>query len=246
MGIEKKRVLFIEHDHVSEGGPVWEQFVNRGFDITRFHIVDEANFNKPNVSVVWPDLLSFDVVVVMGAPWGAWEDERIGNWLLPEVKLMKEVHNAGVPILGICFGGQLMARVLGGSVSRAAQAEVGWFEIESSDESLIPIGPWFQYHWDCWSTPSGAREIASTAIAPQAFTLGRTLALQFHPEINPHVLDLWLEMEGGCAEVEGEGLSVEDLRIATRIQEPDSNRRAHDLVDQFLDRIAGAPVQLVD
>ena len=241
-----KRVLFIEHDHVSEGGPIWEQFVNRNFDITRFHIVDEANFNQPNVSVVWPDLLSFDVVVVMGAPWGAWEDERIGNWLLPELKLMREVHNAGVPILGICFGGQLMARVLGGSVARAPKAEVGWFELESSDESLIPRGPWFQYHWDRWVNPPNSMQIAQTAIGPQAFTFGRTLGLQFHPEIDPYVLDLWLEMDGGCAEVEGEGLSVEDLRIATRIQELDSNKRARDLVDQFLDRIAGAPVQLVD
>jgi hypothetical protein len=41
-------------------------------------------------------------------------------------------------------------------------------------------------------------------------------------------------------------LSVEDLRIATRVQEPYSKKRARDLVDQFLDRIAGAPVQLAD
>lgn len=239
-------VLFIEHDHVSEGGPVWKQFVNRGYDITRFHIVDEANFNKPNVTVQWPDLLAFDVVVVMGAPWGAWEDERIGNWLLPEVKLMREVHNAGIPILGICFGGQLMARVLGGSVGRSPKAEVGWYLVDSSDETLIPRGPWFQYHWDRWVTPPGALEIAMTDVAPQAFTFGRTLALQFHPEIDPYVLDLWLEMEGGCAEVEGEGLVVEELRKETREQEPYSNKRAHDLVDQFLDRIAGAPVQLVN
>lgn len=241
-----KAVLFIEHDHVSEAGPIWEQFVNRGYEITRFHIVDEENFNTPNVNVSWPDLLSFDVVVVMGAPWGAWEDERIGNWLLPELALMKEVHNAGVPILGICFGGQLMARALGGSVGRAPKAEVGWFEIQSEDETLISQGPWFQYHWDRWVTPSGAIECAKTDLSPQAFTYGRTLALQFHPEIDPYVLDLWLEMDGGCAEVEGEGLNVEDLRIETRIQEPFSNKRARDLVDQFLDRIAGAPVQRFD
>ena len=130
-------------------------------------------------------------------------------------------------------------------MARAPQAEVGWFEIETQDESLISKGPWFQYHWDRWTTPPGATEIAKTEVAPQAFTYGRTLALQFHPEIDPYVLDLWLEMEGGCAEVEGEGLSVEDLRIQTRIQEPESNKRARDLVDQFLDRIAGAPVQVI-
>ena len=238
-----KRVLFIEHDHVSEAGPIWEQFVHRGYEITRFHIVSEENFNQPNVSVEWPDLLSFAVVVVMGAPWGAWEDERIGNWLLPEVALMREVHNAGVPILGICFGGQLMARVLGGSVARAPRAEVGWFDIDTDRPDLIPSGPWFQYHWDRWVTPPGGIEIARTDVGPQAFIYGRTLALQFHPEIDPYVLDLWLEMDGGCAEVEAEGLVVETLREQTRIQEPGSNKRAYELVDQFLDQIAGAPVE---
>lgn len=240
----QKTVLFIEHDHVSEGGPVWAQFTKRGYDITRFHIVSEANFNKPNVSVVWPDLLSFDVVVVMGSPWGVWEDERIGNWLLPELKLIREVHDAGVPILGICFGGQLMARALGGSVARGPAAEVGWFDVQSDDTSLIEKGPWFQYHWDRWQLPPGATEIARTSLASQAFTYGRTLALQFHPEIDPHVLDIWLEMEGGCAEVEGEGLVVEELRAETRKQEPHSNQRAYQLVDRFLDQIVTAEIQL--
>lgn len=240
MSERNKRVIFIEHDHVSEGGPIWDQFVKRGYDITRFHIVTEDNFSEPNVKVDWPDLLSYDVVVPMGAPWGAWEDERIGNWLLPEIELMREVHNAGIPIFGICFGGQLMARVLGGSVSRAPRAEVGWFEIESDEPSLIPSGPWFQYHWDRWVTPPNAREIARTSLGPQAFVLGRTLALQFHPEIDPYVLDLWLEMDGGCAEVESEGINVEELREETRVKEPGSNKRAYDLVDQFLDQIAGA------
>jgi GMP synthase-like glutamine amidotransferase len=241
-----RRVIFIEHDHVSEGGPVWEQFVRRGYEITRFPIVNEANFNKPNVTVQWPDLLSFNVVVVMGSPWGVWEDERIGNWLLPEMKLIGEVHNAGVPILGICFGGQLMARVLGGSVARGPAAEVGWYEIESDDTSLIERGPWFQYHWDRWQLPPKAIEIARTSLASQAFTYGRTLALQFHPEIDPHVLDIWLEMEGGCAEVEGEGLIVEELRQQTREQELHSNKRAYDLVDNFLDRVAVSNVELFD
>ena len=222
------------------------QFSKRGYEITRFNIVSEPHFNQPNVSVVWPDLLSFDVVVVMGSPWGVWEDERIGNWLLPELRLVKEVHNSGIPILGICFGGQLMARVLGGSVARGPKAELGWYTIDSNDPTLISPGPWFQYHWDRWVTPPGAIEIAKTELANQAFTFGRTLALQFHPEMDSHVLDLWLEMDGGSEEVEGEGMSIEALREETRRQEEHSNKRAYDLVDQFLDRIAGAPVQRVD
>ena len=126
-----KRVIFIEHDHVSEGGPIWHQFKVRGYEITRFIIVDKDHQKSPNVTVEWPDLLTFDVVVVMGAPYAAYGDDVVGNWLLPELEKMKEVHNAGIPVLGICFGGQLMSRVLGGTVSRSPRAELGWYEIES-------------------------------------------------------------------------------------------------------------------
>ena len=156
-----KRVIFIEHDHVSDGGPIWHQFKARGYEITRFIIVDKEHQKNPNVIVQWPDLLTFDVVVVMGAPYAAYGDDVVGNWLLPELEKMKEVHNAGIPVLGICFGGQLMSRVLGGSVSRSPHAELGWYEIESKDESLVPPGPWFQYHWDRFTMPPGAPLIAA-------------------------------------------------------------------------------------
>jgi GMP synthase-like glutamine amidotransferase len=238
-----KRVLFIEHDHASEAGPISHRFAEHGYEINRFLIVDEANYLTPNVTVEWPNLFEFDVLVIMGAPWGAWEDERIGNWLIPEMKLVLQAHNAGIPILGICFGGQLMARVLGGTVARAPQAELGWYEINSDDTSLIETGPWFQYHWDRWQLPPGGTEIARTSIASQAFTYGRTLGLQFHPEIDPRVLDLWLAMEGGCVEVESEGVVVEELRAQTARLEPETNKRGYELVDRFLSKVASSEVK---
>ena len=240
-----KRVIFIEHDHVSAGGPIWAQFERRGYEITRFVIVDEENAKTPNVTPIWPDLLRFDVVVVMGAPYAAYDDHVIGNWLLPQVEKMRQVHNAGIPIMGICFGGQLMSRVLGGTVSRSPRAELGWFEIESNDESLIPRGPWFQYHWDRFTFPPGSTELARNELCPQAYVYGRTLGVQFHPEIDADILDLWLAMEGGRAEAESEGVVVEDLRTQTKNLEKQSNQRGYDLVDQFLDRIATAPILLI-
>jgi len=166
-----KRVIFIEHDHVSEGGPIWHQFKVRGYEITRFIIVDKEHQKSPNVTVEWPDLLSFDVVVVMGAPYAAYGDDVVGNWLLPELEKMKEVHNAGIPVLGICFGGQLMSRVLGGTVSRSPRAELGWYEIESKDESLVPRGPWFQYHWDRfgWKWKADALKLNQRALTLKSY-----------------------------------------------------------------------------
>ena len=240
------RALFIEHDQISLGGPIWRSLEKHGYEIERFLIVPEANYDSPNITTTFPNFNEYDLLVPMGAPYGAYEDDRIGNWLLPELEKLKQAHNDGIPILGICFGGQLMARALGGSVARAPKAEVGWIEIESDDKTLIPTGPWFAYHWDRWMTPKGATEIAKTDVANQAFVMGRTLALQFHPEVDPEVLEAWLAMEGGCAEVEAEGVDVEQLRSQTKSIQPASDKRTYDLVDTFLRRVATASVEKVD
>ena len=239
------RALFIEHDHGSLGGPIWRAFEKFGYEIERFCIVPEDKFATPNVEVNLPNFNQYDVIIPMGAPWGAYEDDRIGNWLLPELAALKQAHNDGIPIFGICFGGQLMARALGGSVARSAKAELGWYEIESDDKTFIPTGPWFEYHWDRWTLPNGALEIARTEIASQAFVMGRTLGVQFHPEIDPQVLEAWLAMEGGCAEVEAEGVDVAQLRTQTADQKLESDRRAFELVDTYLRRVATAPIEKI-
>ena len=76
--------------------------------------------------------------------------------------------------------------------------------------------------------------------------MGRTLGVQFHPEIDPQVLEAWLGMEGGCAEVEAEGVDVEQLRLDTKNIQPASDKRAFDLVDTFLRRVATAKFEKVD
>jgi GMP synthase-like glutamine amidotransferase len=236
------RALFIEHDHISLGGPIWRSLEKHGYEIERFLIVPESNYDSPNITTTFPNFNEYDLLVPMGAPYGAYEDDRIGNWLLPELEKLKQAHNDGIPILGICFGGQLMARALGGSVARAPKAEVGWIEIESDDKTLIPTGPWFAYHWDSWMTPKGATEIAKTDTANQAFVMGRTLGLQFHPEVDPEVLEAWLSRESGCVEITGEGVDLDQLRKETLEQEIGSNKRAAELVDAFLRRVATAPL----
>lgn len=234
-----KRALLIEHDHVSPTGPLGERISDWGYELSSFAVVPAEKYDEPNVTVTWPNFHDYDVVIPLGAPWGVWEVDRIGNWLLPELDLLKQAHVDGIPILGICFGGQLMARALGGVVERAALPEVGWMEI-TTDSPEISSGPWFQYHWDKWQTPPGALEIARTNNGPQAFIARRTLALQFHPEINREILDLWLAMDGGCAEVESVGIDPEKLREQTSAIEEHARIRTHNLVDYFIKEIATA------
>jgi GMP synthase-like glutamine amidotransferase len=233
------RVLFIQHDHVSPAGPIAEGFERRGYAVEYLQVVPAEKFMTPNVPISLPAANQYDVIVPMGSPWGVWEDQRIGEWLVPELAWLRGAHESGIPIMGICFGGQLMARALGGSVAPAPSGEVGWIPILSDDETLIPTGPWFQWHFDRWTLPPGAKEIARTPKASQAFILGHTLALQFHPEIIETSLKEWF-LDGGDEPVIADGQDPQILLAMTAHEDPATIKRAYALVDAFLDRIASA------
>ena len=229
------KALFVQHDHVSPTGPVAERLRHRGFEVDEMLVVDQDNFASPNVFVDFPDLGEYDLIVPMGAPWGAWDDACIGNWLVPEVEWVRAAIERDIPVLGICFGGQLMARALGATVAKAPKPEIGWSAIHSDDSALVSAGPWFQFHYDRWTVPAGATEVARNSVASQAFTYKRSLALQFHPEMTAATLAGWLD-EGGTPEVIADGQDPVALLAHTRAEESAAVARTNVLVDAFLAR----------
>lgn len=232
------RALFIQHDHLSPLGPVGERFAHHGFEVDAFLVVPESSFHEPDIAVEFPALNDYDVVVPLGAPWGAWDDARIGAWLRTEVAWLREAVAGGMPVLGICFGGQLVARAMGGSVAPAPKGEIGWTAIWTERPELVGPGPWFQFHYDRWQLPPGAVEIARNPVASQAFTIGRTLAVQFHPELDAAGLKGWLD-GGGAAEVRDDGQDPDVMLAQTVAEGPAARERAFALVDAFLTEVAG-------
>ena len=231
------RVLFVQHDHVSPLGPVGERFTHHGFEIDTHLVVPESAFPAPNITTEFPDARDYDVLVLLGAPWGAWDDACIGNWLVPEIAWLRDAVNDGMPVLGICFGGQLLARALGGSVAPAPRGEIGWTAVWSDRPTLVGDGPWFQFHYDRWVVPPGAVEIARTPAASQAFIVGRSLAVQFHPELDAAGLQGWLDW-GGASKVEENGDDPEVMLAQTRAFEAAARERTFALVDAFLTDVA--------
>jgi GMP synthase-like glutamine amidotransferase len=226
------QLLVIQHDHASPLGPVAERFVERGFDLTMHPVVPESSFLAPGVETDFPDFTRFDAVVSMGAPWSAC-DESIDSWVRPEIEQLRRADEACVPVFGICFGGQLLAATHGGSVIPSGMPEIGWAEVCSDDDALVPSGPWFQWHYDRWELPHDANEVARNAAASQAFVLRRNLAVQFHPELNTTMLAGWLG-NGGSEKAASAGLDPEKLLIETGRREEAARVRAHRLVDGFL------------
>ena len=230
------RALFVQHDHISPPGVLAERLSQHGYDVDKLVVVDEANYHSPGVSCAFPGVDDYDVVVVMGAPWGAWDDQRIGSWLSQELDWLRALNAGDVPVLGICFGGQAIARALGGSVAPAPREEIGFTTIHSEDPVLVSEGPWFQFHYDRWAVPPGAVEIARNPHASQAFVMGRTLALQFHPELDSEVLDVWA-LDGVLTDqVRESGQDFHVMREQVAAHDHRSWHLATKLIDGFLDR----------
>jgi GMP synthase-like glutamine amidotransferase len=143
-------------------------------------------------------------------------------------------------VLGLCFGGQALAAVLGAPVTPAERPELGWCEIESDDPSLVPPGPWLEWHFERFGVPPGATEIARSASGPQAFRHGRHVGVQFHPESTVEIVAEWVELD--AARLPGLGIADGMTLIASTPERREAAARdAFAFFDGFL-RTAGISV----
>lgn len=233
-------VLFLHNEHMATEGLLGEAFADAGFDIETFTVVPPELVDTPAHDVVFPDPAGYDVIVPLGARWPVYDETLRSTWVAAEMQMMRDAADAGVALLGVCFGGQLLAQTFGGSVGRSCAPEIGWYDITTDRPDLVPPGPWFQWHFDRWTVPPGAVEIARNANASQAFVLGRTLALQFHPELDTGLLAGWLSGDN-LGEVAGFGRTPDELLSRTAELQGDARRRVRELVRGFLAYVSAAP-----
>ncbi len=137
-------------------------------------------------------------------------------WVADEIELMRDAIARGVPIIGHCLGGQLLARALGAAVTRNACKEMGWLPVDVVDPALVDEwlgsdapGELFHWHGDAFDLPAGARRLLSSPLTPnQAYVVERGgvdhLGMQFHIEMTPELVAAWAGDPGAAVEVNEE------------------------------------------
>jgi GMP synthase-like glutamine amidotransferase len=219
------RALLIANAVDADAGFVGDRFRHHGFAFTECHREHPGE---------WPSLDGHDLVLLLGSEWSVYWP-HVADEVAAETALIRDAHARGIPQFGICFGNQSMASALGGTVERAREPEVGWYDVVSDRPDVVAEGPWLQWHYDVVTVPPGADEIARSAVGPQAWQLGRSFATQFHPEATESMLARWTT-GGGADELAKLGSTPEQVMTDTRANTGVSREHAERLVDWFLDQ----------
>ncbi len=178
------RLHLLEHDPIDLSKTnIMNWARTKGYPVTQTYV---CNNEKP------PAMDDFDWLMVMGGSPHAWEEDSL-PWLAPEKEFIAEALDRNKIIFGVCFGAQLLAEALGGTIFQNDQKEIGWHEV-----TLTPDGQHsflfkdiperftsFHWHSDHFSLPPGCIRLARSEPTPnQAFVMeGKPIAaLQFHPE----------------------------------------------------------------
>jgi GMP synthase-like glutamine amidotransferase len=219
------RALIVQHEQPTPPGRIGEWLAEQDVEVDVLRIDEEARTPSPR---------DYDLMVSLGSEFATYNDSI--PFIPREIELIRAAADANVPILGVCFGGQLMARALGGKSFKADRSEIGWVSVRTNDPDLVPDGPWFNWHFDSFTLPPGAKLIAETDAGPQAYVIGRNLGLQFHPEVTPEIMDSWVGAYRH--ELDAEGVDPDALLEETKRRAPQARKTTERLLNNFLDGIA--------
>ncbi len=143
----------------------------------------------------------FSGMIILGGPMNVYEEDKF-PYLKDEDILIKKAVKNDMPVLGICLGGQLIAKATGAKVRKGIKKEIGWYDLKLTKDSMHDkvFSPFpctikvFQWHGDTFDIPDGAIHLAGSELFPnQAYRVGsRIYGLQFHLEVTQKIIDRWI------------------------------------------------------
>jgi GMP synthase-like glutamine amidotransferase len=208
-----------------DGGYVVERLLQRGAELVELDRDDLPAYASIGDS---------DLILLLGSDKSAHEP-KWKDVVESESVFVRAALRDGTPVMGICYGAQLMARALGGTSWRADAPELGWQRVDTTDPDLCPEGPWGQMHSDVFAPPPTSRVLGTSWRGPQCFIDdahgARAIAWQFHPEVTPETYERWAH-EGYYGDT---GVDVKDLIRQGYANAAKSRNLAYDLTDAALD-----------
>ncbi len=227
------QIYVVADDAGREAGFVGEHLEARGGTLTYLERSELPAFQ----SIDEPAML-----LLLGSDLSA-HDSNNARLVEAESQFALGALDAGVPVMAICYGAQLLARALGGTSYRAPAPELGWCMIDTEDESLSPSGPWAQLHRDVFVAPPTSALLATSPVGHQSFIdesrTARAIAWQFHPEVTADRFIHWIDSDPNY--YASHGVDLEVLRRETREREPANRAAAHTLTDAALDYLLKIP-----
>lgn len=205
-----KKALTIRHIYFEDLGILEPELIKAGFHV--------QYAEAPLIDFTKLDPTQYDLIIVLGAPIGAFDNE-LYPFLVQELAFIKEAIEINKPLLGICLGAQLIARLLGAKVYPMKHKEIGFSTLSLnkniSNNPLLPLEniPVLHWHGDQFDIPEECHPLASSKLCPnQAFRYkDHILALQFHMEANPCKIEQWLV--GHSHELSSAKIDLNQLRF---------------------------------
>ena len=187
------RAHYLQHADFEGPGSIETWLQRRGYGITSTHMYSQD---------LLPNVGELDLLIIMGGPMSV-NDEADFPWLVTEKQFIRDVIDAGIPVLGVCLGAQLIADVLGSRIYPASQPEIGWFPVQGIRHDNpacfqlpedITVLHW---HGETFELPSGAVHLARSGVCEnQAFQFGdRVIGLQFHLEATAGLVNAFVQAD---------------------------------------------------
>jgi GMP synthase-like glutamine amidotransferase len=188
----------------------------------------------------WRNIDNVDLFIHLGSSWSVYW-ASVQTQVDSEVSLMRHSIERGVPVLGICFGAQMLSHACGGVVERGKKTEIGWHDVVAPETNSVLAGRWMQWHYDSFTAPRGFDVLAINETGVQAIRRGRSFGVQFHPEANEPIVSKWMTGEG-AAELAAVGIAPSNLLDETRLGVERTSVATRKLMDWFLEDVAQGPV----
>ncbi len=230
--MEPSRVLIIQNDATENLG-LYEEFLRERADVDLVHAYSMA-------AEAFPGTEKYSAFVVGPTPISA-NDVNKHRFLTKEWEYLSRVMGSGKPVLGVCCGGQILARLLGAEVVRSPRKEVGGYTVTLTDDGIAdPLFngfprevPVFHWHSDMFKVPLGGRLLARGDPCPiQAYAWRNVRGIIFHLEINHIEAERWASAYP--EELVAVGKTREQVLNECREREPEMRRLADLLIENFL------------